>query len=642
MCATLFTPLQIGLMTLRNRTFMSPMSLGYESQDGSINEKLATYWLARAEGGVGCIILDALSVDPNVPYLGNTLCFRSEESIETYRAFTKKIHEAGAKVIPQITHPGPESISAFFGVPPVASSVYYNSMAQKTRELRVEELPGIISLYAKASLQAKEAGFDGIELHCAHAYMLLGSFLSPMRNKRCDAYGGCLENRARLLIEVLDAIKKACGKEFPIILRISGDEKNPQGNTVDDICRLVPLLIAHGVDAFEISGGTQYEAPNYIIPSHGEPEGINCAQAKRIKEVSSVPVIVVGKILDPHMAIQLVEEQVVDGVVLGRALLADEQFVKKAEQGRFDEIAPCTGCMLGCTGEQMKRLPGTCVINPFVGKESEIKITQASKKKRIAIVGGGPAGMVAARTLALRGHTPVLFEREEQLGGQLRLACVPPHKQLISKWVIYLRQELVRLQVETHVSTSFTKDLASGFDEIILATGAKEIIPAIPGVEKETAITAWQLLKQDAYIPGGNVLVVGGGMVGCEVSEHLFQQARGPLSISIIEMADEIAKGMVESDRQPMLKRLKQLSVNMMVNTKLEYLDEAGVHLNVRGTQVVRSDVTHVVYAVGSQSETSLYETLKELPNLHLVGDAKQPAQALEAIRDATLLALSL
>ena len=224
-------------MKLRNATFMASMSLGYESSDGCVNERMQAYWLERARGGVGCIILDALSVDPSVPYLGNTLCFRGEEAIASYKAFTDKVHEAGACIIPQITHPGPESISAFMGIPPVASSVYVNSMGQRqvsTGNRRAAKHQ--FKQCAQTSLQAKQAGFDGIELHCAHAYMLLGSFLSPMRNKRCDAYGGSLDHRARLLFEVIDApTKEACGRDFPIVLRISGDEKDAQGNTVEDM-----------------------------------------------------------------------------------------------------------------------------------------------------------------------------------------------------------------------------------------------------------------------------------------------------------------------------------------------------------------------------------------------------------------------
>ena len=319
-----------------------------------LTEKMEAYWLRRAKGGVGCIIVDATSVDPNVPYLGNTLCFRNEESIQKYKNFTDKIHAYGCKIIPQITHPGPESVSAFYGIAPVASSVYPNAMAQMTRELAKEELPGIIELYAKASKHAKEAGFDGIELHCAHAYMLLGSFLSPLRNKRTDEYGGSLLNRARLLFEVLDAIKAACGEEFPIILRISGSERDPQGNTVEDMKRLIPYLEKHGVDCFEISGGTQYERCNKIIPCHGEAEFTNLKEAKAIKEVATKPVITVGKILDAQMAEDVLEAKEVDGVVLGRALLADPDFVEKAEERRYEEIAPCAACGVGCVESRQK------------------------------------------------------------------------------------------------------------------------------------------------------------------------------------------------------------------------------------------------------------------------------------------------
>ncbi|EFP63026.1 FAD-dependent oxidoreductase [Erysipelotrichaceae bacterium AF15-26LB] len=637
----LFQPLQISTMKLRNATFMAPMSLGYESSDGCVNERMQEYWLERARGGVGCIILDALSVDPSVPYLGNTLCFRNEEAIASYKAFTDKIHEAGACIIPQITHPGPESISAFMGIPPLASSVYVNSMGQKTREVKLEELPHIIELYANASLQAKQAGFDGIELHCAHAYMLLGSFLSPMRNKRCDAYGGSLDNRARLLFEVIDAIKAACGKDFPIILRMSGDEKDAQGNTVEDMCYLVPKLIEHGIDAFEISGGTQYERPNKIIPSHGEHEGVNVAEAEKIRRVSSVPVIVVGKILDPCMAMDLVDKGTVDGIVFGRALLADAALVKKAHEERFDEIAPCTGCVIGCVGEQTKRHPASCVINPACGKELEMKLVPAQVKKKVAVAGGGIAGMAAARTLALRGHAVTLFEKSEHLGGQILLACVPPFKQPVSKWIVYLEHELSRLSVDVRRSTEFTKAMADAYDAVIVATGAKEALPPIPGLAQH-GIGAWELLRNDQLILGGNVLVVGGGMVGCEVCEHLLHNKRGPLYLTMIEMTDEIAAGMVVNERVLLMDRLQKEHVQLMTGTKLLSVDEHTVVMEVHGEQITRHDFTHVVYATGSRSDTALTQELSDMEQVSVVGDAASVAQALEAVRDATLAAMAI
>lgn len=638
---TLFEPLKIGSMEIKNRTFMAPMSLGYESQDGTINETLEAYFLRRAEGGVGCIITDALSVDPATPYLGNTLCFRSEESILKYKEFTDKVHAYGTKVIPQITHPGPESISSFFGVTPVASSAYVNSLGQSVRALTLEEISGIIEKYALASYQAKMAGFDGIELHCAHGYMLLGSFLSPMRNKRTDMYGGSLDNRARLLFEVIDAIKEKCGKDFPIILRISGSEKNPQGNTVDDIIYLVPKLIEHGIDAFEISGGTQYEKPNKIIPCHGEVEGLNIPEAKKIKKVSSVPVIVVGKNNDPRRAMNYIEKGLVDGVVFGRALIADPDFVNKAEEGKYDEIAPCCACVVGCVGEQTKRRPASCVINPFVGKEAHMKIEPAEHPKKVAVIGGGIGGMACARILKMRGHDVTVYEKENQPGGQMNLACVPPHKQELSKWIVYLNNELNRLDVKVVLNKEISEaDIENlGADEIVLATGAKPFVPNIEGVD-ENPITAHDILKNKTNILGGNVLVVGGGMVGMEVCETLHHRAMGPLNVTMIEMSDTIGAGLAVNNLKPEMIRLRENNVKMMTNCKLVKIDTEGVHVEHYGQSEILRGITHVVYACGVKPVNNLVKEYN-IP-LHSIGDCLNPVQALEAVKQGVEVALEI
>lgn len=643
MASKLFEPLTLGSLTIKNRTFMAPISLGYEDKNGRVNDIMQEYWLARAKGGVGCIILDALSVDPAVPYLGNTLCFRDEDSIGAYREFTDRIHEYGAKIIPQITHPGPESASAFYGIPPIASSSYFNSMGQKTRELTPEEIPAVIEKYANASWQAKCAGFDGIELHSAHAYMLLGSFLSPMRNKRTDEYGGTLLNRARLLFEVIDAIKAKCGKEFPILLRISGSERSPEGNTVEDIKYLVPKLIEHGIDGFEISGSTQYEQCNKIIPCHGEVRGLNVPEAEQIKQVSSVPVITVGKINDPDYARYLVDSGRVDGIVIGRALLSDPEFVNKTEEGRDDEIAPCAACAIGCVGEQTRRRHATCVINPALGREKEMELTPAKYPKKAVVIGGGVGGMAAARAFAIRGHQAVLIEKSAELGGQLNLACIPPHKQEISKWVIYLKQELKRLQVPVILNTEATKEVIDSHhpDLVVAATGAKEFVPPVPGVDRDTAITAQKVLKNEVTILGGNVLVVGGGMVGCEVCEYLMQQKRGPLSVTLIEMLPEIAGDMVINNKLPMMKRLAEEGIRMMPSTKLISVNGGTAEVESFGKQISLNGFTHIIFACGSKAENSLYEEIKEAyPQVILIGDAAGPRQALEAIREGWEAAL--
>lgn len=631
---TLFDELQIGSMILKNRTFMAPMSLGYGDQTGIPTLQEQAYWLERAKGEVGCIITDATSVDPNTPYLGNTLCFRSEESIVEYKKFTDKIHEYGTKIIPQITHPGPESISSFFGVTPISSSGYLNSMYQKTRELKVEEIPNIISMYANTSYQAKQAGFDGIELHCAHGYMLLGSFLSPLKNKLTDEYGGDLMHRARLLFEVIEAIKSKCGAEFPIILRMSGSEKIAGGNTVENMLQLIPELEKRGVDAFEISGGSQYELPNKIMPSHGEECATNLKEALRIKEISHIPVLLVGKINEAKLARSLVEEEKVDGIVLGRALLADADFVKKVKEGKDCQIAPCTGCLAGCVGQQTKRLCGTCVINPFCGHEIEMKIEPSTSNKKIMVIGGGIGGLSAARMCALRGLDVEIFEKSNVLGGQINLASKIAPKKEMHKWIEYLENECQRLHIPVHLNHEVKVDDVNSFDVVLVCNGS------IPKKPNENAYTAHDILgdKVDVH---GNVLVVGGGMVGVEASEYICEK-HPDAHVTILEMKKNIDDGESPANLVSTMTRIQTLPITALTETKLVSVED-GVVVEKAGETQNLGKFDFIIYATGSKPDSSLYEAIREIgKETYLFGDASSVAQALEAVRDGVNIALKL
>jgi len=631
---TLFDELQIGSMTLKNRTFMAPMSLGYGDQTGIPTLQEQAYWIERAKGKVGCIITDATSVDPNTPYLGNTLCFRSEESILEYKKFTDKIHAYGTKIIPQITHPGPESISSFFGVTPISSSGYLNSMYQQTRELKIEEILNIISMYANTSYQAKQAGFDGIELHCAHGYMLLGSFLSPLKNKRTDEYGGDLMRRARLLFEVVEAIKLKCGDDFPIVLRISGSEKIPGGSTIEDTLQLIPELEKRGVDAFEVSGGSQYELPNKIMPSHGEECATNLKEAVRIKEISHVPVLLVGKINDAKLARSLVEEDKVDGIVLGRALLADPDFVKKTKEDKDAQIAPCTGCLAGCVGQQTKRLCGTCVINPFCGHEMEMKIEPSTSNKKVMIVGGGIGGLSAARMCSLRGLDVEVFEKSGVLGGQINLASKITPKKEMHKWIDYLESECQRLQIPVHLNHEVKVSDVHDFDVVLVCNGS------IPNRPNENACTAHDILgdKVDVH---GNILVVGGGMVGVEASEYICEK-HSDAHVTILEMKKNIDDGESPANLVSTMTRIQSLPIKALTETKLISVED-GVKVEKGGEIQNLGKFDFIVYATGSKPDPSLYEAIRETgKETYLFGDASSVAQALEAVRDGVNIALKL
>ena len=631
---TLFDELQIGSMILKNRTFMAPMSLGYGDQTGIPTLQEQAYWLERAKGEVGCIITDATSVDPNTPYLGNTLCFRSEESILEYKKFTDKIHTYGTKIIPQITHPGPESISSFFGVTPISSSGYLNSMYQQTRELKIEEIPNIISMYANTSYQAKQAGFDGIELHCAHGYMLLGSFLSPLKNKRTDAYGGNLMNRARLLFEVVEAIKDKCGNDFPIILRMSGSEKICGGNTIEDKLQLIPELEKRGVDAFEVSGGSQYELPNKIMPSHGEECATNLIEALRIKEISHVPVLLVGKINDAKLARSLVEEGKVDGIVLGRALLADADFVKKTKEDKDAQIAPCTGCLAGCVGQQTKRLCGTCVINPFCGHETEMKMEPATSNKKVMIVGGGIGGLSAARMCALRGLDVEVFEKSGVLGGQINLASKITPKKEMHKWIDYLESECQRLHIPVHLNHEVNVNDVHDFDVVLVCNGS------IPNRPNENAYTAHDVLDDKVDVHG-NILVVGGGMVGVEASEYICEK-HPDAHVTILEMKKNIDDGECPANLVSTMTRIQGLPITALTETKLVSVED-GVKVEKGGETQNLGKFDFIVYATGSKPDPSLYEAIRETgKETYLFGDASSVAQALEAVRDGVNITLKL
>lgn len=642
----LYEPMKIGNIQIKNRVLMAPMSLGYEAQDGTVSQRLKDFWVERAKGGVGLIVVDAVTVDSSVPYLGFTISLGDDKFIPSFKEFVDEIHENGAKIFPQITHPGPESISWMFGKTPVASSNYINGLGKSVRELSIEEIEAIVEQYGDAAKRAREAGCDGVEFHCAHAYMLAGSFLSPLRNKRCDCYGGDIDCRAKFAIDVIKNIKEKAGEDFPVLMRISGDERVLGGNTLNDMLYLVPKFVDAGIDAFEISGGTQYELCWKIIPCHYESPGVNLKEAEAIKKVSKVPVFVVGKINDIKLAQNLVETDVVDGVVFGRPLLADPQLVNKGKEGRYEDIRPCASCGGPCITRERSNPVAKCAINPELGREKEMAIVEADEKKHVVVVGGGPAGLETSSVLAKRGHKVTLLEKSDRLGGQINIAAMPPHKQNLTRWVKYLKTQVEKANVDVRLNTEATKELIKELNAevCIIATGSTPFVPKVEGIENIEVVTGNDLLcgkVKDAI--HGKVLVVGGSLVGCEVTEAIINNAVGPVSVHIIEMLGEIASGLCPNNKVPLIKSLKSSGVVMSTNTKLVKIieDGTGVVVEKDGKEEVLNGFSKIIFCCGAKPVNNLVDELDDI-EVHVIGDANKPAQVHQAVLEGSVLARSI
>lgn len=636
--STLYSSVSIGGVTLKNRVIMAPMSTGYESEDGTVNQALTDYWVARAKGGVGLILVDAVTVDTKVPYLTkNTLSLGEDRFIPSLKEFTDKIHSYGCKVFPQITHPGPESISWSYGVTPVGPSVNHNVYGKPCRELSLEEIPAIIEQYGEAARRAREAGCDGVEFHCAHAYMLAGAFLSPLRNKRADKYGGDLDGRARFALEIIRCMKEKAGSDFPILIRISGDERVPGGNTLEDILYLVPKFIQAGVDAFEVSGGTQYERCDQIIPCHYDYPGVNLKEAEAIKKISDVPVVVVGKIGSAQFAEHVVDTGLADAVVLGRPLLADPELTNKAWDGKYEDIIPCASCGGACITRDRSDPVAHCVINPALGREEEWAIKPAKKAKTVAVIGGGPGGLQAARVAAMRGHQVTLFEKAGKLGGQINLASVPPYKQELTGWICYLSNQMSKLGVDVRLNTEATPEAVLELkpDAVIVATGSVPFIPPIKGVAEMNPVTGADVLTGAVPVLSGKVLVIGGNLVGCEVADFVLQNARGPMSVRIVEMLPDIVATLCPNNKMPLLNRLYSKGTTVSVNTKVVEIKGKDVTVEKDGRQETWEGFDHILFCSGSRPVDNLSEALQgKVPEIYVIGDAQKVDMARKAIEE--------
>ena len=656
MLERLFTPGSIGNLELPHRVVMTAMHLNY-TPGGKVSDRIVAFYEERARYGLGLAIVGGCSIDD---YSGSPdmLSLKEDCDKEGLKRFTDAVHKAGGKICAQLYHAGGYAHSFFLGGKQALSpsGVFSRFTKETPKEMTRSEISWVIENFAKAAGRAKETGFDAVEILASAGY-LISQFLSPVTNKRQDEYGGPLENRMRFGLEVLRAVRQAVGNNYTVICRIAGNDFVPGSHTNEEAKLFAKALEQEGVDGINVTGGWHETRVPQLLMSI--PHASFTYLARGVKEALKVPVIACNRINDPFIAEEVLREGCGDFVGMARAFLADPQLLLKAKEGRTQEIVHCIGCAQACFDHVFMMRPVSCLMHPRSGREFEIKEEPAPRAKKIWVIGGGPGGMMAAATAARRGHHVTLFEQEGELGGQLRLAGAPAMRRDFRKAARDLAAQLKSSGVKVCLGQMVDRGkIRRGKPEVlILATGAKPLIPDIPGIKSPHVVTAWDLLAGRATV-GKDVVIIGGGAVGCEVALHLcesgtisaealkflaFQRAeswevlerlitRGWRKVTIVEMLERIGQDIGISTRWAMLQDLHRFGVRVVTGAKAKEIQEDGVVV-LRGEKEEKIPCDSVVLAMGSRPQEDLSQRLVGIvPEIHVVGDAKGPRKALDAI----------
>ncbi|MDY7033630.1 MAG: FAD-dependent oxidoreductase [Thermodesulfobacteriota bacterium] len=626
----MFEQTNIGPMTIRNRFVMSPMGTVFSSDIDEAHERRLAYYEARAKGGTGMIIVEASGVDPNSAMLPGMIVNTNDDCIPLLARYAETIKKHGARAAMQLVHGGGAVSSFISGKQPVAPSpVPPRPGGEIPRELTNPEIKEIVERFGDAALRAKKAGFDGVELHGAHAYLFV-QFFTPAFNKRTDEYGGSFENRARFYMEVFQAIRDRVGPDFPVWSRINSRHFNlPDGITLEDSTRLVKMMEEVGASAVNVS-----------CYGFGRENFANCTSipgglaylAEAIKKETKLPVIAIG-MMTPEAGEAVVEEGMADLISFGRGLLCDPEIANKAKEGRVDDIVPCIACMR-CLQEMIFKLsPLMCSVNAALGREKESEIKPAEKKKKVMVVGGGPAGVQAARVAALRGHDVSLYEKDEEIGGQMRQASVPPGKERFKAYLDYLKAQAGKNNIKTKTGLKVTSDLVEKEkpDAVVITTGRKPLLPEIKGLDMSQVITADDVLLGKAET-GETVLIIGGGLVGCETAHYLIEKGK---KVTVTEILDAMATQRIPFIREAFLEDLEKSGVELLTSVVYKEVTDKGVTLtdNKGEERSIKPDT--IILAAGAEAEDTLYDEIKDkVKEVYKAGDCVEPRLIAEAVRE--------
>jgi len=660
----LFSPIKVRHMELRNRIVMTAMHLGYTPQ-GEVTDRLVDFYELRAKGGVALIIVGGCPIDEYGGMAG-MIDLSEDKFIPGLKRLTTSVQAHGAKIAAQLYQAGRYAFSAMIGgrKPFSASAVRSRLTGETPRALELHEIPAVQDKFAEAAVRAKKAGFDAVEILGSAGYLIC-QFLSPLTNKRDDEYGGPLENRMRFGIEVVEKVRAAVGPDYPILFRIAGNDFMEGGHTNREARIFAAELEKVGVDLFNVTGGwheTRVPQLTMFVPRRGF-----VYLAEGIKSAVGVPVLASNRINDPEIGEEIIRNGEADMVTMARALIADPELPNKAKNGKAHLIYHCVACNQGCFDNIFQLKPAGCLVNPRAGREGELPIRPAEKRKKVLVIGGGPAGMKAACTAAERGHTVILAERTNQLGGQIPLNRHIPGRQemlLIAKDLENNLKALgVRIMLNQEAGADLVKEISP--DAVIIATGAGPIVPDIPGIDRDNVVQAWDVLAGKKAV-GKRVVIVGGNAVGLETALYLASIGtlspevlhflitnngesmdfirerlnRGCKYVTVVEMTGKAGQDIGLSTRWTVLAELRRLGVRIMTNTKALAIREDGLEVEkADGESFIEAD--SVVLAVGSAPNNDLSEELNGLvPELHVIGDANKPRNALDAIREGLMIGL--
>lgn len=635
-----FSPISIGNMVVKNRLVVPPMVSNYANEDGTCTEQFISYHEEKAKGGWGLIIVEDYKINPEAGGFVKLPGLWDDSQIESHKQLTDRVHQHGAKIAAQIYHAGRETCAEITGVQPVAPSAIPDPVVNAMpRELSVEEIQELVEQFGDTALRAKKAGFDAVEIHGAHGY-LVNQFMSPFSNKRIDQYGGTILNRARFALEVITNIRSKVGTDYPLIYRMSVNEFVEGGLTTEDSKVISMLLENAGIDLIHASNGV-YATTETIIPPTAVGHAWSANISEELKKVVSIPVIAVGRINDPLIAESVLRSKQADMISMGRGSLADPHLPNKAQAGQFDDIIRCIGCLQGCIQRNAQQLPIKCLVNPMTGHESERQITPASREKKVFIIGGGIAGMEAAIVAAQRGHKVEIFEKNGRLGGQWVLAAIPPTKEELGSFTVWQVNQLNKLGVIVHLNTELTLEMIreSQPDSVIIATGASPFVPNIPGKELSNVLTANDILQGTAQA-GKRVVVIGGGLVGSETAAHLANHGH---DVSIVEMNSDIFVGTPSATKHYLMKDLQHHNVAILTSTQVKEIHSDAVVVENNGQIQTLAAIDTVVMAIGSRPVSFSVEELEQhVSEIVTIGDAQKVRKAMEAVEEGYLAGLAL